>query len=57
MTTSQHTFVLWCPDYEDAEAFNRRLAVRDQHFAEAGEELKAGIIGEFGTRTELSDAV
>jgi hypothetical protein len=36
------TFVIWAPDYTDEHAFNRRMAVRDNHMVKAMENVKAG---------------
>jgi uncharacterized protein len=36
------TFVIWAPDYTDEDAFNRRMAVRDNHMVKAMENVKAG---------------
>ncbi|KAI0258813.1 hypothetical protein BC834DRAFT_909384 [Gloeopeniophorella convolvens] len=38
---AKQTFVVWAPDYTDAEAFSRRLAIRAEHL-EGIKQLVAG---------------
>ncbi|KAG8844909.1 hypothetical protein FRB96_002798 [Tulasnella sp. 330] len=44
MSIPKHNFIVWCPDYDDAEAVSRRFAVRDQHFANATPLVKSGVV-------------
>ena len=37
-------FVIWAPDYTDEGAFDRRLAVREQHLSRAEENKKKGYV-------------
>ncbi|KAG9033229.1 hypothetical protein FRB95_000408 [Tulasnella sp. JGI-2019a] len=43
-TPSKNTFVVWAPDFDDAEAFSRRLQVREQHLANGAAKAKKGTI-------------
>ncbi|KAG8999103.1 hypothetical protein FRB94_006439 [Tulasnella sp. JGI-2019a] len=43
-TPSKNTFVVWAPDFDDAEAFSRRLQVRGQHLANGAAKAKEGTI-------------
>jgi len=43
-TPAKSQFVIWAPDYTDAEALNRRLAVRGQHIQKVVELFKTGVI-------------
>lgn len=39
-----HIFLLYAPDYTDADAFNRRLAVRPQHLENSKLVVQQGIL-------------
>lgn len=41
---SKHLFVIWAPDYNDEDAINRRLAVRERHLATAKENMSSGYV-------------
>ena len=45
--TTLHTFLLWAPDYTDADALNRRLAVRPKHFENARPLTKSGVMSTY----------
>ena len=44
-TVTKHKFIVWAPDYDDAEAYSRRLKVREQHLAGATLAAKDGALG------------
>ncbi|EIM89483.1 uncharacterized protein STEHIDRAFT_118701 [Stereum hirsutum FP-91666 SS1] len=43
-TTEKFEFVVYAPDYTDAEALSRRLAVRAQHLAKAQTLHDSGVV-------------
>lgn len=45
--SNKFTFLVYAPDYTDAEAFSRRMAVRDQHLARAKSLLQEGVVGAY----------
>lgn len=46
-TPAKQTFVIWAPDQTDAEAFNRRLAVRATHLQKIVALFREGVISTF----------
>lgn len=39
-----YSFLVYAPDYTDADALSRRLAVREQHLANAKASLQSGFL-------------
>ncbi|KDQ09787.1 hypothetical protein BOTBODRAFT_116673 [Botryobasidium botryosum FD-172 SS1] len=41
-TPTKHTFIIWAPDCTDAEAFSRRMSVREEHLAGVKADIAKG---------------
>lgn len=41
--TPKHLFFVYAPDYTDADAFSRRMAVREKHLVHANELVGSGV--------------